>query len=805
MKFGKYLESEQVPEWAKMYVDYDSLKHSVKVIAAAIANHNRQVPAERMSLIRRASSYLGYNSMQTSELPISPNGTHPGQPQCPNAQTGSVAGAAPRQGLRSRMNSCVSQCAEGGGCSHFGSIVSATPQIALTMSAANSGKVAATPVELAHQANIKLPPSAQDAFAGGIRARHTTSSSSCVSAGEFKRNVASRLPEEQAFFQQMEQELVKVNDFFRQKLVLFSTRLDNIKRQQEIYDEMLKSELEEASPQFQLRRLGRLPSYNVKADSNASSSEPSVQLRAARCKIKRAIMELYRGTDLLKNYRIMCYTAFIKALKKYQKTAGWCMGTDYFLNRVDTCYLATSDQLNIMATDLENMYVAKYANGSRSKGMDKLRVTTTHNAGAHQGSVFRSGIMLGLSVPLVVRAIYEANLLSNEERVPYHRQLLQIYGSIFLVLGFLLLFSLNIQAWMRAHINYRFIFEIDPRDYLSAWQFLELSSLFFFIASIVIWVNFALHIDHGSYICIYVLIGVLVGLFLLPVKAVYWSSRWWLIRSLGRVLFSGLFRVEFRDFFLGDELCSLTYTFSMVLMLGCAGANDWTSLDDVCNTTQWWSNAALLMLPNVFRLLQCIRRYYDCGDAFPHLANGAKYTSTILTIWLATTNQIVGGNVWKPIWVASAIFNSCFTSLWDLLMDWGLFEGKSKHRFLRSELKFERTWVYYVAMVMDVTLRFMWIMQISPTFFSFGHNVHRSTLSYIAAALEVVRRFVWNFFRVENEHVSNCGQFRATTDIPLPFHFEEQGSDSESVRNEFEHGYSLPPATAISTPRVLVA
>ncbi|KAI9479335.1 hypothetical protein BX667DRAFT_256353 [Coemansia mojavensis] len=188
MKFGKYLESEQVPEWAKMYVDYDSLKHSVKVIAAAIANHNRQVPAERMSLIRRASSYLGYNSMQTSELPISPNGTHPGQPQCPNAQTGSVAGAAPRQGLRSRMNSCVSQCAEGGGCSHFGSIVSATPQIALTMSAANSGKVAATPVELAHQANIKLPPSAQDAFAGGIRARHTTSSSSCVSADRLGGN-----------------------------------------------------------------------------------------------------------------------------------------------------------------------------------------------------------------------------------------------------------------------------------------------------------------------------------------------------------------------------------------------------------------------------------------------------------------------------------------------------------------------------------------------------------------------------------------------------------------------------------------
>ncbi|KAJ2361375.1 Signal transduction protein, partial [Coemansia sp. RSA 2610] len=622
----------------------------------------------------------------------------------------------------------------------------------------------------------------------------------------FKRELVARLPEEQDFFELMEQELIKVNDFFQKKQALFSTRLENIKRQQQIYDEMLSSELESVSPQFRLARNGQLPGYHGGKDEQMSPSpEPSVHLRAARGKIKRAILELYRGIDLLKNYRILCYTAFIKALKKYQKTAGWCTGTDYFLNRVDTCYIATSDHLNTMAGHLENMYVAKYAGGSRSKGMDKLRINPTHTTGSHQGSVFRSGIMLGLSAPLIARAIYEANLLSNEERVPYHRQLLQIYGSIFLVLFFLLLFSLNIQAWMRAHINYRFIFEIDPRDYLDAWEFLELSSLFFFIASVVIWINFAMHIDHGSYICIYVLIGVLVGLFMLPIKAVYWTSRWWLIRSLGRVLCSGLFRVEFRDFFLGDELCSLTYTFSMVLMLGCAGANNWADLDETCNTTHWWSNAALLMMPNVFRLLQCIRRYFDSGDAFPHLANGAKYSSTIITIWLATTNQIVGGNVWMPIWVTSAILNSCFTSLWDLLMDWGLFEMNSKHRFLRTELKFNRAWTYYAAMVLDVALRFVWIMQISPTFFSFGHSVHRSTISYIAAALEVVRRFVWNFFRVENEHVSNCGQFRATTDIPLPFRFVEHNSDSGSAHNEFEHDYSAAHMTAITTPRAALS
>ena len=29
------------------------------------------------------------------------------------------------------------------------------------------------------------------------------------------------------------------------------------------------------------------------------------------------------------------------------------------------------------------------------------------------------------------------------------------------------------------------------------------------------------------------------------------------------------------------------------------------------------------------------------------------------------------------------------------------------------------------------------------------------------------RRFVWNFFRLENEHLNNCGEFRAVRDISV--------------------------------------
>jgi hypothetical protein len=58
----------------------------------------------------------------------------------------------------------------------------------------------------------------------------------------------------------------------------------------------------------------------------------------------------------------------------------------------------------------------------------------------------------------------------------------------------------------------------------------------------------------------------------------------------------------------------------------------------------------------------------------------------------------------------------------------------------------------------------MWI----PSFLLLENKVVSSDfLTSLLAVLEVFRRFVWNFFRLENEHLNNCGQFRAVRDISI--------------------------------------
>lgn len=45
--------------------------------------------------------------------------------------------------------------------------------------------------------------------------------------------------------------------------------------------------------------------------------------------------------------------------------------------------------------------------------------------------------------------------------------------------------------------------------------------------------------------------------------------------------------------------------------------------------------------------------------------------------------------------------------------------------------------------------------------------IDREIIVSILSPLEVFRRFIWNYFRLENEHLNNCGNFRAVRDISV--------------------------------------
>ncbi|KAI8889982.1 EXS-domain-containing protein [Backusella circina FSU 941] len=251
-------------------------------------------------------------------------------------------------------------------------------------------------------------------------------------------------------------------------------------------------------------------------------------------------------------------------------------------------------------------------------------------------------------------------------------------------------------------------------------------------------------------------------MFLCPFDIFYYSARKWLCATLGRVCLSYCFPVEFRDFFIADELNSLSYSIWTSSYFFCAYSCHWKELEKNCSiSTATGFSPFLAALPPWWRLLQCFRRFRDSNERV-HLFNAAKYINGILVAFAAGLKRIYPS--FTSIWIIISICNSCYTCIWDIKMDWGLCRYNKKNLFLRDEIVFYK-WTYYVAIILNILLRFSWIIM------ALDFKVNGQLLGMSLALLEIYRRIQWNFFRLENEHLNNCGQYRAIKDIQLPFQF----------------------------------
>jgi len=123
------------------------------------------------------------------------------------------------------------------------------------------------------------------------------------------------------------------------------------------------------------------------------------------------------------------------------------------------------------------------------------------------------------------------------------------------------------------------------------------------------------------------------------------------------------------------------------------------------------------------------------------------------------------GSPYKAFFIFCATINAIYCSFWDVIMDWSLLDPHAKHKFLRQTLAYKSTWPYYVAMVVDPIIRFNWIFYAIYT----ADVQHSTIVSFLVGLTEVCRRGMWVIFRVENEHCTNVGRFRASRDAPLPY------------------------------------
>jgi hypothetical protein len=178
---------------------------------------------------------------------------------------------------------------------------------------------------------------------------------------------------------------------------------------------------------------------------------------------------------------------------------------------------------------------------------------------------------------------------------------------------------------------------------------------------------------------------------------------------------------------------------------------------------------------------------YDSKKFFsPFFFNAMKYFTAMIVATISYCTKVYANSEGLfTAWIVFAAISMIYSFFWDLKYDWGFLEKGSKHKGLRNVLAYHHIHLYYIVIVANFFLRMSWIVSISPDIVA--QMMRPELVTFIVAFLEVFRRCVWNFLRVEKEHIANCGSFKAVESLVLPYsHLEYNDTGKVILKNELD-------------------
>ncbi|TMX02628.1 hypothetical protein EJD97_020665 [Solanum chilense] len=365
------------------------------------------------------------------------------------------------------------------------------------------------------------------------------------------------------------------------------------------------------------------------------------------------------------------------------------------------------------------------------------------------------------------------------------------YNPLLLVTIMVWLWGINLWVFAQANVNFPKIFDLD-QNHLSHTQIWKCATWMTIIvptsmtAYLYLYSNGEVSLAASQPVLLYAAFAMAL---LCPFHIFYLSSRYFLLRTLWRIVFP-LQAIAFADFFLADILTSMSKVFSDLERSVCRMVHRqvatiaWFEGDSVCGSHSV-AIPIVLVLPYLFRLFQCLRQYKDTRDK-TSLFNALKYSTAVPVIFVSALQYHVFPDKWvnlyRPLWLVSAVVNCLYSFYWDLTRDWDLscftvvFKFNKPH--ILSHCLYGRKWVYFWVIGSNLILRCTWTYKLS------AHLRHNYLTVFTITALEMFRRFQWVFFRVENEWNKISNNKSSNTQLYLG---DQQDKEEEFLINSNGH------------------
>ncbi|KAA8529230.1 hypothetical protein F0562_033971 [Nyssa sinensis] len=497
------------------------------------------------------------------------------------------------------------------------------------------------------------------------------------------------------------------------------------------------------------------------------------KLHHAEKMIRGAFVELYKGLGYLETYRNLNMLAFVKILKKFDKVTNKQI-LPIYLKVVESSYFNSSDKVMKLADEVEELFIKHFAEDDRRMAMKYLK--PAYQKESHAVTFF-IGLFTGGFIALFAGYVIMAHIMGMYRRQSdtfYMETVYPVLSMFSLLFLHFFLYGCNIFMWRKTRINYSFIFELAATKELKYRDVFLICTTSMTAVVGVMFVHLLLVAKGYSYTQVQAIPGLLILVFLLllvcPFNIIYKSTRYHFLRMMRNIILSPLYKVVMVDFFMADQLCSQVPMLRNLEYIACYYITGSFKTQDYgyCMRAKNYRDLAYAVsfLPYYWRAMQCARRWFDEGQT-SHLVNLGKYVSAMLAAGAKVAYEKERSTGWLCLLVAMSSAATVYQLYWDFVKDWGLLQFHSKNPWLRNELMLRRKFIYFFSMGLNLILRLAWLQTVLHS--SFGSVDYRVTGLFLAA-LEVIRRGHWNFYRLENEHLNNAGKFRAVKTVPLPFH-----------------------------------
>ena len=528
-----------------------------------------------------------------------------------------------------------------------------------------------------------------------------------------------------------------------------------------------------------------------KIEKHLSTISKYETLSYLKNKYENAIKELYKEMGYMNKYLDLNLQAKRKILKKFNKYIESQENTkerekstleqeeeikkmlEYINNTIVTGNLT---KISTMETEIEKLF-KKFFYDKYSFNAIKTLKESKAEISIKQKYAFYFGFFIGILLIIFILCILIANHfhIDMDDDAKFKTIFPMFRGYLVMVLYYWFL-GLNVYVWNTYHINYKLAFNFDSH-YSPVVSVFKRAAFFTMIVAIML---LCYMIERTQIPILYDLINfipleltplisyIIVFIYLFsPIKNSFnYPGRIYLGTLFLETMASITTTSDLRHTWLGDQMTSLVGPFRDIEYTVCYYVhynNTFEEKKRLCS-----SRRPIVILigiyPYCIRFLQVIKTMWEKKIIFPDILNAIKYVLSILVAISSYYSKTI--DIFGRTWLLIAGFSSCWSYCWDMKMDYGLIQNGTRNFLLRNDLFYKKNWIYYTAMILNLMGRFAWVLTISPDVVY--RWIRPEFFLMVIYMIEMCRRGMWNFFRIELKHIDLCNHFQVSDKIALP-------------------------------------